>query len=487
MGFISNIFKKKSAVPTAASGAEYDEEVLEYIRTAIRERANSIEHVVPRLCGEDWMGMFNNIPEVCWPIHYIASRIAGAKFLLKKSDDDTVVWNTSQGIGKKINDILCRPNCITSFEELVYQHFVYRLCTGNAYMRAAMGAGMNENTAKYLMCSNYWELPAHYVEIEPAANRIPLFGIASSSDIIKQYVLKFGAEGKQEIPTWQIWHDRDNMPSMRRINSNGDLKCLKGVSRLSAQRKPISNLIAVYEARNIIYVKRGGLGFITNMRKDDTGDVALNQEEKKELLDQYHSNYGIGSGKSPVAFSNAPISFVRTNLSIADLQPFDETLADAISIAAVYGIPAVLVPRKDQSTFSNQATAEKSVYCGTVIPLAKQFCKQFSNFLGIEERGYYLDCDFSDVDCLQQGMKEAEEVKEKVNKRCADQFDRGLITLNDWRAQIGESNIEDIELFSKLKFQMTDEELAIVDKVTKSNPNTKIVEDGEIQKPTVQD
>ena len=38
------------------------------------------------------------------------------------------------------------------------------------------------------------------------------------------------------------------------------------------------------------------------------------------------------------------LSFVRTNLTIAELQPFEETLADAISISGAYGIPAVLVP-----------------------------------------------------------------------------------------------------------------------------------------------
>jgi len=52
-----------------------------------------------------------------------------------------------------------------------------------------------------------------------------------------------------------------------------------------------------------------------------------------------------------MVFQMQRCDFVRTNLSIAELQPFEETLADAINIAGAYGIPAVLVPRKDQSTF----------------------------------------------------------------------------------------------------------------------------------------
>ena len=168
-----------------------------------------------------------------------------------------------------------------------------------------------------------------------------------------------------------------------------------------------------------------------------------------------------------------------------ELQPFEETLADAINIAGAYGIPAVLVPRKDQSTFSNQATAEKSVYCSTVIPIAKQFCKDFTAFLGLEGGGYYLDCDFSDVDCLQEGLKESEDVKTNINKRCREQFSCGLITLNDWRAQIGESMIEN-PLFDKLKFDMSDEELDKVNRVFNTKSGDE--KDGrENQKPSVQD
>jgi len=141
-------------------------------------------------------------------------------------------------------------------------------------------------------------------------------------------------------------------------------------------------------------------------------------------------------------------------------------LLDAVTIAAAYGIPNVLVPRKDQSKFSNLSVAEKGVYTGTIIPMAKTFCNDLTHFLGYDKAGLYIDCDFSDVDCLQEGLLDAENVKEKQNNRCMLQFNNGLITLNDWRGQIGEEVREDIELFGKLKYEMTDEELAIISKIT---------------------
>jgi hypothetical protein len=106
-------------------------------------------------------------------------------------------------------------------------------------------------------------------------------------------------------------------------------------------------------------VKRGGLGFLINMKQDESGPIAMTENEKKEILQQHYGKYGVGKNQMPYGLSDIPLAFVRTNLTIAELQPFEETLADAISISGAYGIPAVLVPRKDQATFSNQSTAEK--------------------------------------------------------------------------------------------------------------------------------
>ena len=73
------------------------------------------------------------------------------------------------------------------------------------------------------------------------------------------------------------------------------------------------------------------------------------------------------------------------------------------------------------------------------------------------------------------GERLMEEVKKLKNDRCRQQFLDGLITLNDWRGQIGEAQIEekDNPLFSKLKFDMTDEDLEIVNKIilNQQNPN----------------
>lgn len=466
--FIGGLFSRKEQTSVETSPVNKTQDI-------VRWSPRYVEEIVrPYVVESNFLRLFYSVPEVFFPIDYISSRVAGANFVLKKAKDDSIVWRNTC-----MNRIMSSPNCITPWNEFVYQHHVYKLCTGNSFIRAAMSETLMASS-KYRFCSNFWVLPADKVNVIPVPGLIPLFGISTSDEIIKHYSLNFGLCNLIKIPTQQVWHDRDIHPEY----VSGAM-FLKSNSRLLSQLKPISNLIAVYEARNVIYVKRGGLGFIVSAKSDDTGTVALTEKEKEEIRKEYYGKYGVGEGQYPLALSGVPISFVRTNLSISELQPFDETLADAISIAGCFGIPAVLVPRKDQSTFSNQSSAEKSVYSSVVIPLTKQFCKDFTTFLNLDKDGLYIDCDFSHVDCLQAGMKEAEQVKTLVNNRCEKQFDRGLITLNDWRAQIGESKVEN-ELFDKLKFDMSDDELNTINRVF--NTNVGVEQNGrENQESTVQD
>lgn len=69
---------------------------------------------------------------------------------------------------------------------------------------------------------------------------------------------------------------------------------LKSKSRLASVMKAISNLVAVYEARNVIYVKRGGIGFLVSLKRDETGSTAMEPKEKREIEDYLDKSYGLG-------------------------------------------------------------------------------------------------------------------------------------------------------------------------------------------------
>lgn len=467
MNFLPKIFRSKNTSPALVEKEDNvrEIEVREKVPAGVdswryQQILSMLEGLVhPTVVGNNFLEMFKTIPEVFWPIDYIAKRISEAHYDLKRVKDDSLVWCNRLNV----DSILKQPNPVMSWREIVYQHFVYKLATGNAFLRAAMADTFSEDALKCQYCSNYWELPAHKVSVEPMeyGYGIPLFGIAKKEELIKGYKLNMEPYNGLLIPYHQIWHDRDGMPEFLKRNT-----FLKADSRLLSQKRPIANLLAVYEARNVIYVKRGGLGFIVAQKQDDTGTIALDPSEKKELRKEIDGNYGVGEGKSPYGVTDIPINFVRTNLSIQELMPFEETLEDAIKIAGAFDIPAVLVPRKDQATFSNQESAEQSVYYATIIPAAKSFCQSLTTFLGLDQKGYYIDCDFSDVACLQVGQKDKETVKNLAFDRGLKAFNAGLCTLDDIRAIMHEdAKADKIPLFGKLKFEMDPEELEIVNKI----------------------
>lgn len=108
--------------------------------------------IQPSVVGNNFIEMFKTIPEVFWPIDFIAKRISEAHFDLKRTKDDSIVWCNRLGA----DAILKQPNPIMTWREIVYQHFVYKLATGNAFFRAAMGETITADAVKFQWCSNYW-------------------------------------------------------------------------------------------------------------------------------------------------------------------------------------------------------------------------------------------------------------------------------------------------------------------------------------------
>ena len=412
---------------------------------SIRDVSEYMGLFSPNFVTENFINVYTTIGEVYFPINYIVSRIKSGNFMLKRVKDDSVVFDNQE-----INNFLSKPNPIFDFDEITGMFFTYRFVAGDAYLLASVPDNFGKVKDLWRWCENYWVLPSDNVSIKTPLCRIPLFSSFKKKEIIKSYDVT-SPLGVISFDPNLILHDKET-------NIRFDQNYLKGQSRLLTQKYTISNLVAVYEARNVIYVKRGSLGMLISEKYDATGSIPMTQKEKKDIRDEYEKNFGLTNEKSLMSIINTPSKFVRMNMSISELQPFKETLNDACQIAGIYGIPSVLIPREDQSTFSNQENAEVAVYTGTVIPEAKRYCKMLTSFLGLENSGLYIDVDFSHIEVLQKREKEKSSSKKLISEKCKAEFYNGVITLNDWRSQIGESRIDN-SLYDKLILFMTDQEL----------------------------
>lgn len=401
----------------------------------------------------DGLEAFENYGEVFFPIHFIASRIAGAHFEIKRTSNDAIVWCTSRSAAaSSLERLLTQPNSQQTWSQFVYSHFVNKLATGNAFVLAAMSDTLPPDMPKWRWADQLWTLPTSKVDIQTCYDKTRLFGMFKANEIVLGYEIK---EQKLRVAAHRVWHDRDLQAN---FGQTAVAAPLKSASRLTSVRRNIGNLAMVYDARHAIYESCGALGMITNRTKDDTGPVALTEKEKKEIRDQYQRTQGITKGRSPILITDKDLAYTQMATSIAHLMPFEETLADAVAIAGAYEIPSVLIPRKDQSTFDNQANAEKAVYSNVIQRLAKQFCKELTDFLGVEGSGYYIDVNFDDVACMQAGRKEAEDVLSAVQANCRQLFADGMITYNDWRGRVHEAALEG-ETYNKVLAEMTNAEI----------------------------
>ena len=272
--------------------------------------------------------LFENIPEIFAPINAIADRVTKGIWELVKEGTEDVVTNNNQW-----NKIKSNPNWKQSFNKFIYNTVVYKYICGNYYFYKYIPENFKN---KFENIVSLWLLPPQHTKTKLKTNRTKYYYTTQIQDFVEYYVVKI-EDYEQNIYPEYVLHEGY-------IDIDGNT--LKGISPLKAAEYPISNLIAVYKARNTIYNKRGALGAIVNKNTDASGSVALTTKDKKELRDEFNNDFGVTNGKDPIAITSIPIDFVRFGMSIQELMPFEETFADTAAIYSILGVPRSLIHTK---------------------------------------------------------------------------------------------------------------------------------------------
>lgn len=405
--------------------------------------------------ARNFLELFDCVPEIFAPIHAIASRIANADFQLRKYSNDQVVYNNEDW-----NRLFNTPNPLQNFRELIYEAVVYELVTGNEYMYFNTPSQIGN---KYQNVAAIWNLPAD--QIEPIANSsLNLFKSTEIEEVIRRYKL----DDKNFFEPKDVLH-------IRAINLSWKARKIKGRSPLLSADKAIANLIAVYEARNVIYTKKGALGAIVSRKGDASGLQPLTKGEKQRVMDDFQWTYGITGNRNPYAITDQPLDFIKFGSSIQELEPFEETLADAAAIYGALNVPFELAPKLKGETFANQLTAERSMYENTVIPKANMYMQSLTNQLGFNEAKLYLHASFEHVTALQENKKEKAVVDKTNGDTYLQRFISGVCTLNEWVISTGNEKVNNNPLYDLRLFEMTPEQRAEVKEVL----NMKSVQNGQ--------
>lgn len=378
------------------------------------------------------IAIFESIPEVFAPIDAIATRVMNGRFSLRRTKTDEIVLDNDRW-----NKFIQRPNWRQSFKRFGYNAIVYKYTTGNRYFYKSIPEGLPR---KFANVTSAWMLPPQYTDPIVKGNRTKIYKATEAGDVVQWYQCTW--DGYDKFLPDVVRHDA-TFDFGNDISNN-----LKGIGVQRVCEMPMSNLIAVYQARNAIYVKRGALGAIVNKKEDESGSVTLTPDEKKNLRDEFQGTFGVTGGRDLFGITDVPVDFIRFGMSIEELQPFEETYADAAAIYGALGVPRSFIPTKDGPTYTNGPADERKLYQDVCIPDGEELAILLTDFLDLEAEGLYITVSYDHIAALQDD-KDKQATTDKTNMENAKLlYDNNFITKNEFRVRIGLEEIDGGDVYA---------------------------------------
>ena len=341
----------------------------------------------------------NSVPELFFPVDFVADRVSKVRYYIAD-------MKGSELPNSELNRFLGDINPLFSFADMVYNYAFSLNSDGNGYHYLsfvnAMGAEPSPNNI------TRWDLlQPNFVDIDEY-NNLSMFDVKSVTEFVKRArYCELGAKDKN-LDLTKLFIDNASM--IRRPNYQSLSQGL-----LWKANKSIDTLLAVYSARYNVYANNGAAGYLakkgTSGAAGEAMAAAIGEDNKRdEILKDINSRNGVTGKRNLWGISGVPIEFVKTLATISELLPFEETLESSIKIASVFQIPAVLVPRKDQSTFDNQKETERSVWENALMAQCQTVADNLTKLFQLKKAKAKIMFDTSNVSSLVANEKENEEL-----------------------------------------------------------------------------
>lgn len=356
---------------------------------------------------------------ICPPVNGIINRKAraftnGKWWILDKEGNEATGAKVS-GLQK----LLKKPNPLQSWNQLLSQAKVYEQVFGEVFFFAIIPAGFSDKSKIKAL----WVVPNWIINVRLTGKH---YFQTELADIIEGYDISLNGS-ITPLPDGSVIHIRD-------INQNST-DVTRGQSRLASLQDPISNIVAAYEARNVLITRKGALGILSNQTRDAAGAVPLKEGEKEEVQEEF-KKYGLSKEQYQVIITNANLKWQPMTFPTKDLMLFEEIEDDVRAIADNFDYPMYLLGFKEGSTYSNVGEAKKSLYQDTIIPEADGWAEAFTSFFELEGLGLKLSVYYDHLDVFQQSEKEKAEAFKVKNEGFKIAYEMGVVTREEWRIGI---------------------------------------------------
>jgi hypothetical protein len=365
----------------------------------------------------------NSVAEIFFPIDFYADRISKLRYYIADKNGKEIL---SSQFNRLISDEI---NPLFSFSDLIYQYVFSLLADGNAINYLGVPSVYQTITPSTI---DRWDvLQPNLISIdEDNLYTSSILNVKSYNELIRR--VSYGELGLAS-PKLDINKLIIHSYSARRKHNS----LVLAKSPLWAANKSIDVLLSVYSARYNVYANNGAAGYLAkkaSTKNENFEEVIMDGNKRDEILKDINDRNGITGRRNIWGISGVPIEFVKTLATISELMPLEETLENAIKIASIFQIPPVLVPRKDQSTFSNQQTAEVTVWENGLLNMAWTVCENLTKMFRLP--GVKIMFDTSNVSALKANESEAEDLMAKKIVNYGKMYQDGLLKYNEYLSKL---------------------------------------------------
>ncbi len=336
---------------------------------------------------------FVSVPEVN-AIFNLRARAAGNMRIIAV---DSVTGLEIPTPNDRIIQLINEPNYFQSREELFGQTTLFRDIFGNEVIYAMTPRTIKNPTGLFT-------LPYQNITIENNNGSLSGTGPFYLNKQLPKSIVYFYKDSdgrKYPLNSDNLLHLNDN-----NIKTNNSVDYLKGMSKLDALQAPIENLIAAYEARNVLIVNRGAIGILSNASKDGIGGAGPMDKKETKRLQQEFKRYGLTKGQWQVIITNLSLSWQQMAIDVDKLKLFEETREDTLKICDAYGTPYEMLSSIRNTTFDNKKEAQRQWYRDTIIPEANTRIAGINRKFKLAERGYRLVPKFDHLPIFETERKE---------------------------------------------------------------------------------
>lgn len=327
--------------------------------------------------------------------------------------------------------LMAKPNVFQTWVQFEAQAKIYIQAFGECYILPIMPLGFTDKTKDV---SAMWVIPNWLIT--------PTFTGKSFSQnkldgIIVNYKIGNINDNYTLLP--------EQLINIQDFNLSTD-NFLQAQSRMVCLADPITNIIAAYEARHGLIVRKGGIGILSNNSKDSVGTIPLDTKEKKEVQDSFR-NYGFTKNDYNVIITNAALTWQSMTFPTKDLMLFEEIEDSTRAICDVYEFPIEMLGFKGNSMFDSgekYAAIQRALYENTIIPESANFVQAFNQWFEFDKYGKFtLQVFYDHLSFFKKNQKEKADALRFMAQGLQVLYTHKLITETEARQEI--ANIMEID------------------------------------------